>query len=227
MRLKKLFSGLLMAMIAFAPMAAIADETATIRFILTGDMPEFNSEDGRGGYAKLASVAKTFKKKSKRNIRSLLIHAGDAYSPSLLSGLDKGKSTVDMLNAVGVDYMVLGNHEWDFGPEITRERVWQSNFPILASNVIDKEGLPIDGTVRTAMISVDSFRIGIMGLVTPNTKEISSPGTDEFLPVLQTAKELAKELRGQGANLVVALAHLDFAEDLDLVRSDIVDVLLS
>ena len=108
MRLKKLFSGLLMGMIAFAPMAAIADETATIRFILTGDMPEFNSEDGRGGYAKLASVAKTFKKKTNRNIRSLLIHAGDAYSPSLLSGLDKGKSTVDMLNAVGVDYMVLG-----------------------------------------------------------------------------------------------------------------------
>ena len=227
MRLKILFSGLLMAMIAFAPMAAIADETATIRFILTGDMPEFTSEDGRGGYAKLASVAKTFKKQTKRNIRSLLIHAGDAYSPSLLSGLDKGKSTVDMLNAVGVDYMVLGNHEWDFGPEITRERVWQSNFPILASNVIDKDGLPIDGTVRTAMISVDSFRIGIMGLVTPNTKEISSPGTDEFLPVLQTAKDLAKELRGQGANLVVALAHLDFAEDLELVRSDIVDVLLS
>jgi 2',3'-cyclic-nucleotide 2'-phosphodiesterase (5'-nucleotidase family) len=77
------------------------------------------------------------------------------------------------------------------------------------------------------MISVDSFRIGIMGLVTPNTKEISSPGTDEFLPVLQTAKVLAKELRGQGANLVVALAHLDFAEDLELVQSDIVDVLLS
>ena len=68
MRLKKLFSGLFMWMIAFAPMAAIADETATIRFILTGDMPEFKSEDGRGGYAKLASVAKTFKKKTKRNV---------------------------------------------------------------------------------------------------------------------------------------------------------------
>ena len=194
MRLKKLFSGLLMGIIAFAPMAVIADETATIRFILTGDMPEFTSEDGRGGYAKLASVAKTFKKQTKRNIRSLLIHAGDAYSPSLLSGLDKGKSTVDMLNAVGVDYMVLGNHEWDFGPEITRERVWQSNFTVLASNVIDNEGLPVDGTVRTAMEVVGPFRVGIMGLVTPNVKDVSSPETDQFLPVMDTAKELAKEL---------------------------------
>tara|TARA_B100000029_G_scaffold177683_1_gene175037 strand:+ start:65 stop:1579 length:1515 start_codon:yes stop_codon:yes gene_type:complete len=227
MRLKKFITGLLMAIITFAPTAVIADETATIRFILTGDHYELPPKDGRGGYAKLASVARTFKKKTKRNIHSFLMHSGDAYSPSLLSSMDKGKSTVDMLNAVGVDYMVLGNHEWDFGPEITRERVWQSNFPILASNVIDKDGLPIDGTVRTAMISVDSFRIGIMGLVTPNTKEISSPGTDEFLPVLQTAKDLAKELKGQGANLIVALAHLDFAEDLELVRSDIVDVILS
>ena len=227
MRLINLFSGILMGIIVFTPMAAIADETATIRFILTGDMPEFNSEDGRGGYAKLASVAKTFKKKSKRNIRSLLIHAGDAYSPSLLSGLDKGKSTVDMLNAVGVDYMVLGNHEWDFGPEITRERVWQSNFTVLASNVIDNEGLPVDGTVRTAMEVVGPFRVGIMGLVTPNVKDVSSPETDQFLPVMDTAKELAKELKGQGANLIVAIGHLDFVEDMEILQSGLVDVLLS
>ena len=81
MRLKTLFLGLLMGLIAFAPMAAMADETATIRFILTGDMPQFTAEKGRGGYAKLASVAKIFKKKTKRNIHSFLFHAGDAYSP--------------------------------------------------------------------------------------------------------------------------------------------------
>ena len=227
MQLRKLFSALLMGFFAFAPMVATADETATIRFILTGDMPEFTSEDGRGGYAKLASVAKTFKKKTKRNIRSLLIHAGDAYSPSLLSGLDKGKSTVDMLNAVGVDYMVLGNHEWDFGPKITRERVWQSNFTVLASNVVDSEGLPVDGTVRTAMEIVGPFRVGIMGLVTPNVKEVSSPETDQFLPVMDTAKKLAKELKSQGAHLIVAIGHLDFVEDMEIIQSGLVDVLLS
>ena len=227
MRLKTLFLVLLMGLIAFAPMAAIADEKETLRIILTGDLYEFPSEKGRGGYAKLASVAKIFKKKTKRNIHSFLFHAGDAYSPSLLSGLDKGKSTVDMLNAVGVDYMVLGNHEWDFGPENVRERVWESNFPVLASNVIDKEGLPIDGTVRTTMLLVGPFRVGIIGLVTPNTKFVSSPETDQFLPVMDTAKKLAKELKGQGADLIVALAHLDFVEDMELFQSGVVDILLS
>jgi len=224
MRLKILFSGLLMGLIAFASVAAMADETATVRFILTGDHYELQPQKGRGGYAKLASVVRQEKVGEKH---SYFVHAGDAYSPSLLSTLDKGKSTVDMLNAVGVDYMVLGNHEWDFGPEITRERVWESNFPVLASNARDKDGLPIDGTVRTAMINVGPFRVGIMGLITTNTKVIANAGSDDFLPVLDTAKVLAKELKGQGAHLIVALAHLDFLEDMELVQSGLVDVVLS
>ena len=225
MRLKTLFYGLLMGLIAFAPMTAMADETATLRIILTGDHYELPpKKNGRGGYAKLASVVRQEKVGAKH---SILVHTGDAYSPSLLSSMDKGKSTVEMLNAVGVDYMVLGNHEWDFGPEITRERVWQSNFPILASNARDKDGLPIDGTLNTTMLSVGPFRIGIMGVVTTNTKEISSPITDKFLPVMETVKALAKELKGQGANLIVALAHLDIIEDLEIVQSGLVDVVLS
>ena len=70
------------------------------------------------------------------------------------------------------------------------------------------------------MVTVGPFRVGIMGLITTDTKEISTPGTDNFLPVLDTAANLAKELKGQGANLIVALAHLDFTEDIKLVRSD-------
>ena len=121
MRLKIIIAGLMMGLIAFAPLTAMADETATLRFILTGDHYELPPQKGRGGYAKLASVVRQEKVGEKH---SYFVHAGDAYSPSLLSSMDKGKSTVDMLNAVGVDYMVLGNHEWDFGPEIARKRIW-------------------------------------------------------------------------------------------------------
>jgi 5'-nucleotidase/UDP-sugar diphosphatase len=224
MRLKTIFSGVILGLIAFAPLTAMAEEKATIRFILTGDHYELQPQKERGGYAKLASVVRQEKVGEKH---SYFVHAGDAYSPSLLSTMDKGKSTVDMLNAVGVDYMVLGNHEWDFGPKILRERVWESNFPVLASNARDKDGLPIDGTVRTAMINVGPFRVGIMGLITTNTKVIAHAGSDDFLPVLDTAKVLAKELKGQGAHLIVALAHLDFLEDMELVQSGLVDVVLS
>ena len=58
MQLKTLFYWLLMGLIAFAPMSAMADETATIRFIVTGDLYELPADKGRGGYAKLASVVR-------------------------------------------------------------------------------------------------------------------------------------------------------------------------
>jgi 2',3'-cyclic-nucleotide 2'-phosphodiesterase (5'-nucleotidase family) len=224
MRLKTIFSRLILGLIAFTPMPAMADETATIRFILTGDFYELTADNGRGGHAKLASVVRQEKVGEKH---SFLVHAGDAYSPSLISAMDKGKSAVEMLKAVGVDYMVLGNHEWDFGPEITRERVWESNFPVLASKARDKDGLHIDGTVRTAMVNVGPFRVGIMGLITPETKNLASPGSDKFLPVIDTAAVLSNELKAQGVNLIVALAHLDYFQDMELMQSSLVDVMLS
>ena len=87
MRLKTIFSGLISVLIAFAPMAAMADEKETLRIILTGDHYELSPKNGRGGYAKLASVVNWEKAGAEH---SIFVHAGDAYSPSLLSSMDKG-----------------------------------------------------------------------------------------------------------------------------------------
>ena len=48
-----------------------------------------------------------------------------------------------------------------------------------------------------------------------------------FYRYLDTAKALARELKGQYANLIVALVHLDYLEDMELVQSVLVDVVLS
>ena len=144
----------------------------------------------------------------------MFVHAGDTFSPSLLSGFVKGKQMVEMFNAMNLDLMVLGNHEWDFGPDVLRERIKEANFPIMATNVREGNGQPIEGTLLTHMVEVGEHKIGFMGLVTPNTKEISSPEDMTFAPQLETAKAVAKDLRDQGANLVIVLAHLDYLEDL-------------
>ena len=77
------------------------------------------------------------------------------------------------------------------------------------------------------MEQIGPFRVGIMGLVTPNTKYVSGPETDKFLPVMDTVKDLHKELKRQGADLIVALSHTDFVEDMEIIQSGLVDVLLS
>ena len=221
MRTLKIFaaalSGLLLAF-------SVAAETATLTFVLTGDIYELDSSKGRGGMAKLSTVVQQQRAKGEH---VLFVHAGDTFSPSLLSGFTKGKQMVEIFNAMGLDYMVLGNHEWDFGNEVLHERIWEAHFPIITSNVLDEDGLAIDGTSNTAMVTVGPFRVGILGIVTPNTKVISSPGDMEFLPSVETTKKFDKQLRSQGANLVVALAHLDYLEDLEVLNDSGVDVLLS
>ncbi|MGA1598192.1 MAG: bifunctional metallophosphatase/5'-nucleotidase [bacterium] len=199
-------------------------QAETLKLVLTGDIYEIDSDKGRGGMAKLATVVE---QQRASGDEVLFVHAGDTFSPSLLSGFVKGKQMVELFNAMGLDLMVLGNHEWDFGPEILRERVMEANFPILATNVLEGDGLPIEGTIRTHMITVGTYRVGFMGLVTPETKVLSTTGAMTFAPNLETARQVAKELRGQGADLVIALAHLDYMEDLEIVNSGLVDAVLS
>ena len=68
MRLKIIIAGLMMGLIAFAPLTAMADEKETLRIILTGDLYELPADKGRGGYAKLASVVQQEKAGSKHSI---------------------------------------------------------------------------------------------------------------------------------------------------------------
>ena len=213
------------AMAALASTLLVAPlQAETLRLVLTGDIYELDSNKGRGGMAKLATVVE---QQRALGDSVLFVHAGDTFSPSLLSGFVKGKQMVELFNAMKLDLMVLGNHEWDFGPEVLRQRIAEAEFPVLATNVSEEDGQAIRGTLRTHMVQVGSHQVGFMGLVTPETKVLSSTGAMTFAPNLATARATAQELRDQGADLVVALAHLDYNEDLEIVNSGLVDAVLS
>ena len=47
---------------------------------------------------------------------------------------------IDLYNRLGIDVAVLGNHEFDYGPEVLAERIAASAFPWLASNVLGQDG---------------------------------------------------------------------------------------
>src|SRR3546814_15865560 len=64
---------------------------------------------------------------------AIFTHGGDTISPSLLAGFDQGAHMIDLLNEAELDIMVLGNHEFDFGPAVTRQRIAEARFPILRS----------------------------------------------------------------------------------------------
>ena len=137
--------------------AALAQEAVTIRIVQTNDIDRMGADKNRGGFAKLAAVVKAERAKG----NALFIHAGDTISPSLLSGFDKGAHIIDILNHMGVDAMVPGNHEFDLGPDAFRARMAEAKFDIVATNIIDGNGIPAN-TKSEKIIDVQGIKIGVL-----------------------------------------------------------------
>lgn len=203
--------------------AALASENVTI--VHFNDLDRMNEDDGRGGVARLASVINNERAKHE-NV--LVTFGGDAISPSLMSGLDEGAHMIDLLNQLDLTAMVIGNHEYDFGPDVTRQRISEATFPMLATNNINPEGMVIEGALPSIVVDVGDFKIGILGLTTVGTLVKSSPGNIHFDDPVEAAMREANQLRQEdGADLVIALAHTDVKEDAALMASGAVELLLS
>ena len=213
--------GILIVASAAAPAQA---DVANVTIVHFNDLDRMGERDGRGGVARLASVIE-----SERQMGGQVIvtFGGDTISPSLLSGMDEGAHMIDLLNQIGVTAMAIGNHEFDFGPEIAEERIAEANFPMLGANHANPDGDMLDGAMESIMVEVGSYQIGIFGLTTVSTAEKSSPGEYEFRPAVDVAAEQAEALRSAGADIVIALAHTDMGEDQALRQQGVADILLS
>ncbi len=192
----------------------------TVTFIHVNDWDRMGDEDGRGGAARIAAAVKA-ERASAEATGGLAVatFGGDMISPSVMSGIDRGAHMIDLANAVGLDLAVPGNHEFDFGPEVLRERLAESDAVWLAGNIDYRGRRGFPGTETTTMIEKAGYRLGFLGLLTPETVEISAAGESvAFLPQAEIAALLAAELRAAGADLVIALTHNRTAEDMDLLR---------
>ena len=195
-------------------------EPFTVTFIHVNDWDRMGGDNGRGGAARIAAAVKAERARAEaEGGLAVATFGGDMISPSVMSGIDRGAHMIDLANAVGIDLAVPGNHEFDFGPEVLRARLAESDAVWLAGN-IDYRGLRgFPGTRATTMIEKAGYRLGFLGLLTPDTVEISAAGENvTFLPQAEIAASLAAELRAAGADLVIALTHNRTSEDMDLLR---------
>jgi 5'-nucleotidase len=159
---------------------------------------------------------------------TLFLLAGDTIAPSVASNIFKGQQMIAVWNLIGLDFAVFGNHEFDFGPEVLRERVKESRFTWLATNVIDKKtGKTFAETPPYVIREIGGVKIGFFGLLTPDTAQFSSVGPDvEFRDPCETAKTVVPEMRGKGAQVVVAITHLAMREDKRVARCASIDVII-
>jgi 2',3'-cyclic-nucleotide 2'-phosphodiesterase (5'-nucleotidase family) len=194
----------------------VTAEPVKITFLHTNDMYLIDQYDGKGGFPKLMTL---LKQERAANAHTLTTFGGDLLSPSILSTVTQGAQMIELMDAVGLQYAVPGNHEFDFGPTVFAQRLKASHAMWLASNLRRADGKPMDGISPNAMVEIEGIKIGMFGLITPETVTLSAPGDVYiFADPVQTARSQVETLMAQGAQFIVALTHLDWEQERELAR---------
>ncbi len=210
---------LLLAVLALTFAAGAGAQTpiqARLTFLHINDVYQISPRRGMGGFGPLMTLLKEERVKAPH---AVLTFGGDLISPSLLSSITKGAHMIELMNAIGADLAVFGNHEFDFGADVAQARIAESKFTWLGANVLGRDGRVFGGAVASRIRAMGPLKVGFFGLVTPQAR-LYIRGTTPvvFAPFLPAAKAAVAQLRQDGAQVIVALTHMNLSEDLELVR---------
>lgn len=181
---------------------------------LAGKTVILHTNDVHGAIQDYAKVAALKADYEARGADVWLVDAGDFSQGSVYVSLNKGADAITMLNAVGYDYVTLGNHEFDYGAQQLADNLKKANFDILCSNVLDADGDPAADEAVTSEVEGSGLKIGFFGLATPETKTKANPALIKGLTFLsgealyKCAQENIDWLKGQNVDVIICLTHL-------------------
>ncbi|MBT9282506.1 MAG: 5'-nucleotidase C-terminal domain-containing protein [Hydrogenibacillus schlegelii] len=193
-----------------------AKDTSALHIIHTNDI--------HGKIQDFAKLARVIERTRAEHAYTLVIDDGDQFSGDAVTDLAKGKPMVELFNAVGLDAMAIGNHDFDYGPEIMMERRNASTYPWLAANVrvVDSGATPVAPPDPYVVIQIDEA----------GHKTVYRPGDayDRDKPGVLTVGLLAitQAPPATAPKNVVGLAFDDYAETIEryLWLKDQVDVFI-
>ncbi|QKG93783.1 5'-nucleotidase C-terminal domain-containing protein [Halorubrum salinarum] len=157
----------------------------------------------------------------------VVVGGGDEVGPHALSPVSQWRAPVDVLNEVGPDADVIGNHEFDYGLDPISDVTADSEFPWLATNLVDSEtGEAFDGTESVRIVERGGVKVGLIGLVDEGATfgKTNIKFNEEGLTLedyTETGPAEAKRLKEEeGVDAVVALAHTGISDAEDLAEAD-------
>jgi 2',3'-cyclic-nucleotide 2'-phosphodiesterase (5'-nucleotidase family) len=159
---------------------------------------------------------------------TLTLSSGDAWIPGLFYGASAqaygavGRGDVLIQNALGVQAIALGNHEFDQGTSVLKELI-SSNagagfpgtaFPYLSGNltfstdsnlaglvVPDGQAAKPNSITASVVFDVNGQQVGVVGATTPWLKTISSPGNVGIAPAPFSGTPTPAELDALAAEI--------------------------
>lgn len=164
---------------------------------------------------------------------TLLLDAGDVFSGTLYFNEFEGEADLALMNYMEYDAMTFGNHEFDLGASeaghaALGEFVGNADFPMLGANVDFSADAIMSGLVSADEYTftaangqiysgfvkeVNGENIGIFGLTTAETADISSPGDVVFTDYIAAAQEAVDWFEAADVNKIVALTHIGFNDN--------------
>lgn len=204
----------LMALTLFfqpANLSSFAQEEKEVVIFHTNDSHS-RVEEGKYAGMGFAKVAALIDAAKQENPNVLVVDAGDTFHGQTIATLEKGESIAKIMNLVGYDAMVPGNHDFNYGSERLLELSQVVNFPVIAANV--KKG---EEELFTPYIikEVDGLKIGIFGLSTPETAYMTHPNNVkgiDFADPIETAKTTVEKLEAEKVDAIIALGHIGDGE---------------
>ena len=169
------------------------------------------------GYAGLVQIRDSLKA---QGYEVLLVDDGDALQGEAIGTLTKGEAILELMNDVGYDVAVPGNHDFDFSVERFLELAGKAKFTYISCNFNYKGELIFKPYV---IKEAAGMKIAFVGICTPETLTASTPAyfrdesgevvygfmQDESGQALYDAVQKAVDAaRAEGADLVYAMAHL-------------------
>ncbi|MBB2780474.1 UNVERIFIED_ORG: 5'-nucleotidase [Rhizobium esperanzae] len=188
------------------------------KFDSTCSAEEEGKKECFGGAARLkTAIDQRRQALSGKNV--LLLNAGDNFQGSLFYTTYKGAAEAEFLNMMKFDAMTVGNHEFDDSEDGLATFLDKVQFPVVTANVKATAASKLGDRIKPSLvIDVGGQKIGIVGAVTNDTPELSSPGPNVTIgDDVQSITSAVQDLKGQGVNKIIALTHVGYPRDLAFI----------
>ena len=229
---RKVYSIILVfSMLIYSLFGSIGVTFASANTSQTSDAVELkilHTNDLHAKIKEFGKIAAYIKQERANATNSLFLDAGDIFSGNPVVDLQYGEPIVELLNIMGLQAMVIGNHDFDYGQEQTIKRINQSQFPWLSANMIVGDGAHPDFPQPDPykIFDVNGISVGVLALTEtpPSTAPANVVGI-QFNNPIETARQY--EYLKDEVDVFIALTHHGYSEDMRLAENvDFFDLII-
>ncbi len=196
-----------------------------LQILHTNDLHSFfeGTRDGQGGYAKLKTLADRLKAHAAADgVETVFLDGGDFGEGSSFFFSDAGADALRMLDLLGVDVTVIGNHDYMQGGRELSAQLKRAGLKakVVSANLKGKFLQKLAGKVHPMVVmDVAGLRLGVSGLTTADLHyQYPVLGTGFINHPLNELPRLEKRARKAKLDMHIALTHIGLGLDRSLVQ---------